>query len=103
VLGDFPALQKPGEVGGLSIRYAQDSERAAYDVTVSPPKDFSMQLLVSEDRRMFEIAREWNRQVMQMFEPVRHRQGDRQVRCSAKDASRGHRVRHLVAHQLPRA
>jgi hypothetical protein len=63
-LGDFPALKK----GGLKIAYARDSERAAYDVTVSAPKDFSLQLLASEDQRFFEIAREYNRQVMKLFE-----------------------------------
>jgi hypothetical protein len=63
-LGDFPALR----TGALSIAYAKDSERAAYDVTVSAPKDFSLQLLVSEDRRMFEIARVYNREVMKLFE-----------------------------------
>lgn len=65
ILGDFPALS----AGGLSIAYATaDPERAFYDVTVSAPKDFSMQLLVSEDRRMFQIARDYNNAVMALFE-----------------------------------
>jgi hypothetical protein len=64
ILGDFPAV-KAGELG---IAYASDSERAAYDVTVTVPKDFSLQLLVSEDRRLFSVARELNREVMRLFE-----------------------------------
>ncbi|MFG6488266.1 relaxase domain-containing protein [Roseateles sp. BYS78W] len=64
ILGEFPAVQS----GDLAIAYASDSERAAYDVTVTLPKDFSLQLLVSEDRRLFEVARELNREVMKLFE-----------------------------------
>lgn len=64
ILGEFPAVA----AGDLSIAYASDSERAAYDVTVTVPKDFSLQLLVSEDRRLFEVAREVNREVMRLFE-----------------------------------
>lgn len=63
-LGDFPALKS----GGLSIAYASDSERAAYDVTASFPKDFSLQLLVSEDQRLFNLARKANSAAMSLFE-----------------------------------
>ena len=64
ILGEFPALQS----GALTIAYAGGDERAAYDVTPSFPKDFSLQLLVSEDQRLFEVARECNRELMCLFE-----------------------------------
>jgi hypothetical protein len=64
ILGEFPTLKS----GALSIAYTGGDERAAYDVTPSFPKDFSLQLLVSEDQRLFEVARECNREGMRLFE-----------------------------------
>ncbi len=68
VMGDFPALREQ------RLRLARETHcdpeeltRAVYEVAVSLPKSISLQLLLSGDRRLHEVVREANKDVMDMF------------------------------------
>ena len=68
VMGDFPALRdKRLRLARESHSSPEELTRAVYEIAVNFPKSISLQLLVSGDKRLHDVVRKANKDVMEQF------------------------------------